>query len=336
MESHEIISLTVAEARRRFAPNPHKGLTKLIREWHPDTCKEPDAVAVTQHLTRLRASFSGTAAALPPLREFTRADGGRFGLRPLSAYHDGSAEVLVCAHSVSRLFSADNADLADAALRAVSGFRFADSAMERDMRVSLPDAPKTVALAGGGVLHTFPRRPDQVPLVDLIRSKGPFRADIGAWVVSRLLHLLCWMDWAGIAHGGIAPETVLVSPARHEACLFGGWEFSAPLGNRPIALPDRTLRLFPSLTAPGTGLTAAVDAALVRETFFAVVGAPHASALLGGAVPAPLARWATFPAGGGARADAAAWKAALREAFGAPKFLDMGVDALTLYDGDAR
>lgn len=336
MDHTSVITLTTTQAKAAAAKDGislKSWFSARIREWHPDICPHPGARDALAQLTKIRAAcLDDGPGPTAPSRAFTGSDGKRFALRPVSSFHDGSAEVLVCANSLSRFFSAENADLAEAAQRAVSGFRFADARMETQMRRFLPPSPRITPLEDGGVLHTVPRRRDQIPLADLIRHRGPFEVKTGAWVISGLLNLACWAHWADVVHGGVSPETVLVSPEFHEVALFGGWEFAAPIGERPLALPERTLRLFPGLAAPGALPPTEMDTSLIREIFMTLFGIPDTSRLLAGGVPDPIARWAAFaPASGGAIADYAAWKSALNAAFGAPKFIDMGLTPEDVY-----
>ena len=333
MEANDILTLTPTQARARFGKNLRKEMTKLIRLWHPDVSSDPRAREVTEVLTRLRSLDSSTvSASLRALREFVDVEGKRFGLRPMSSFFDAGVEVLVCPHSVVRIYPALDADLAEAYAASVADFRFADAAMETQMRKFLPEVPKTRKLADGSVMHVFKRRRDQMPLRDLLLAKGPLDPKASAWITSALLNILCWVSWSGRVHGGVSPESLLVSPELHEVMLLGGWEFSAKVGERPLALPDRTLMLFPGLAGKGGVMSSAVDLALVRESFMQIVGATHLSGMLGGGVPEPLARWAAFPASGSAPADYEAWHAALSAAFGKRRFIDMGITPEDIYE----
>lgn len=332
MRFDEVMGLTVNGARKLFGDGPaaRRGLGSLVRLWHPDVCAHPRAAEALAHITAIRDAVSGGSSPRPA-REFVRVDGSRFALRPISSFYDGSAEVLVCERSVSRLFSPDEAYLARAELVAVRGFRFGGDAMERQMRRFLPTEPRVTELMDGGFLHTVPRREDQVMLADLIRVKGPFCPRTAAWVISGLLNIACWLEWAGLLHGAVSPETVMVSPERHETALFGGWEFSTPMGERPIALPESTMRMFPGLASPKSATPPNMDLCLIRETAMRVFGVRDAGRLLDGSVPREIGSWITFPPPSGAVRDYENWRSALRTVFGEPKFIRMGVSPYDVY-----
>lgn len=332
MDKKEIFSLNPKGLRAKYGDRAKAELTRMIRDWHPDVCSDPDAGEVIRHLNAVRKSFS-TKPRVTALRPFTAVGGKSFGMRVLSETRDDLTQILVARNSVSRMFEAGDADLAKICAENIASFRFADDEMRAQMSKSLPPPPKRTDLEDGRVMLTFPRDPEEVLLSDLIRKEGPFDARTGAWIVSGLMNICCWLAWAGRAHGGIRAESVLVAPKTHKVRLFGGWEFSGDLGEVPIALPDATLRMFPTIST--TGLKKGVDAALVREVAFRIFGHSSVSTLMGGGVPEPIATWATFPADPDPVTDYGNWKAALRAAFGEPKFVKMGVDPVTFYDQDA-
>lgn len=335
MRFEEVMALDVRKLEINFGKGKDaikKGLSALIRDWHPDVSSHPKAREALAHITYLRRIIlSGSVKPKIDGREFTRSDGSKFVLRPLSTFSQESCEVIVCQNSVSRLFPQENEDLSEASVINIEEFRFADAAMEKQMRSFLPPVPKVTTLLDGSVMLTFPRRKDLLPLADLIREKGPFDAKTGAWVISGMMNMACWLEWGRGKHGAISPETIMVSPEFHEVHLDGGWEFASYHDDSPLALPASTLRLFPELAMPGTTLPAELDRSLIRETAMRLLGAHSVSALLSGSTPKSIANWIVFPHKGTAVQDYVAWKEALREAYGDPKFVDMGVTAEQVY-----
>lgn len=333
MRFEDVMGMSAASALKIFGDqkNARRALGRLVREWHPDVCADPRARDALSHLTRLRATIaSGGAPKISTSQlAFTRADGTSFGIRPLSRFSDGVTDLIVGQRSVSRIFSADDADLARAAELNIASFRFADDAMRKQMSRFLPERPRITELADGRVMHTHARRRDQIMLSDLLRKHGPFDARTGAWIVSGLMNIACWLGWAGVRHGAISPEMVLVSPEFHETALIGGWEFSGPLMDRPAALPEATVKLFPALTAPGSVPPEDLDLSLIREVAMTLFGVPDISRLLvkdpDSPVPPDVASWIAFPQDKVAFKDYETWKTCLRSSFGEPKFVDMGV-----------
>lgn len=332
MEAKEILDLNFSRAKSKFGTNLKSEVTKLIRLWHPDVCKDPQAREVTEVLMRLRSQAAARKPKSSPLREFISEDGKRFGVRPVSTFMDAHVEVMVCEHSILRLYKAEDADLAGLYVSNVSSFRFADANMETQMRRFLPSVPKVRVLHDGSVMHVHKRDADQLPLRDLLAFKGNFDARSVAWVISGLLNITCWTAWTDRVHGAVSPESVLVSPETHALVLLGGWEFCVPVGQGPVALPESTLILFPGLAGKTSKMTVSVDLSLIRETLMRMIGVTHLSGMLSGSCPKPISLWAGFPAVGTAQDDYKAWEHALAESYGKPKFIKMGITPEDVYE----
>lgn len=77
-----------------------------------------------------------------------------------------------------------------------------------------------------------------------------------AWMHRRLLRAVAGAHLAGLVHGAITADNVLVHPERHGVVL-AGWSFAVELGQRPLA-KDRTTA-YPPEVAAGQALTGATD-----------------------------------------------------------------------------
>lgn len=317
-----------------------KTFRELAATWHPDHCSDARAAQVFAHLITLRdAVLKGGPApkSAGTSRSFTRADGSEFSMRILRAHALDTGELLIGAHSFAWRFDAAVRDIADAEELTIAGFRFADPRMEREMRRFLPQINRRIDLADGGVLLVQSRGDDDLLLSDLIASlpsdKDGLRlpAAHAAWIGSGLFHIACWLGWAGLVHGAIAPDTVVISPSTHDVRLLGGFGFARGAGSRPEVLPGRSLDLLPRLAVAGTGLSPADDGELIRLTLREAIGDPTGGRLLRGAIPEPLGRFLTLPAGSTPFADYAAWMKALEASWGRRRFVHLDANAAAIY-----
>lgn len=311
---------------------PAEGFRRLARDWHPDVNRDPDAGAVFRHLLALRAAAEAAAGTRPAgsVRPFRGTDGRAFEMRHLRARPFDAGEILVGRGSLAYVVSEDFADLAEAA--AAWRPRFADAAMRAEMERFLPAPAVAVATTAGRVMG-YRRTPDQIPLGDLVGHLGgrldPFHA---AWLASGLMNLCCWLEWAGLSHGWIGPDTVLVSPTYHSVALTGPFLFAAPLGACPAALPERTLSAVPRAGLPGAAAEASTDRELARLTVREALGDPGGGRILSdGSVPQAFALWLATPPAGDARRDYAGWEAARKAAFGPRRFVEMRVSSPDVY-----
>lgn len=329
----QILALTPADRGRLF-PKPAEAAKRAFRRlaaaWHPDVCADPRAADVFTHLVRLRDAGAPGAVRSAPSRTLRTRDGRALGLSPLSALPVDTGELLVGRHSLTWVFGADTADLAEAEAAMISGFRFADERMRGQMAPFLPTLDRRIPLEDGGEALVMKRHPDEVLLSDLIRMRGAVPAEHAAWIGSGLLNIACWLGWAELVHGAIAPETVLVSPETHTVRLMGGWGFATRSGSRPTALPSRTLSLSPRLSVKGEVAEPSLDLELIRRTIREVFADPTGAALLRGGAPEPIARWLVMPPARTAREDYADWLGVLGKVWGRRRFIkwDLRPDAI--------
>jgi len=311
---------------------PAEGFRRLARHWHPDVNRDPGAGEVFRHLVALRVAAEAAAGTRPAgtVRSFRGTDDRAFEMRHLRARPFDAGEILVGRSSVAYVVSEDFADLAETA--AAWRPRFADAAMRAEMERFLP-APATAVATTAGRVMGYRRTPDQILLGDLVGHLGgrldPFHA---AWLASGLMNLCCWLEWAGLSHGWIGPDTVLVSPTFHSVALTGPFLFAAPLGTGLAALPERTLSVVPRLGLPDAVAEGATDRELARLTVREALGDPGGGRILSdGSVPQAFALWLATPPAGDARRDYAGWETAREAAFGPRRFVELKVSSPDVY-----
>lgn len=294
----------------------------LLMAFHPDTGPgTPEAARAFGHV---QAMWKQTNAARTR-RLLRLANGRQLAFTSLETLPAEEGELLLGAKSLLWLLDAGYADLADG-LDARAAFRFANAAMESQFSRQLPVLLRTDGLAGGGASIVVARRPGSIRLAELIARKGPVAPVHVAWMVSSLMNLSVYLDWAGIVHGGIVASNVLVDPSTHEALLTGGWWYATRPGLRFKALPAAVAQI---VTARGAGPVAAtaIDRIAIRRLAIALLGAAGVSGLAAvSGLPAPVAAWLALPPADDAVEDYRSWEKA-RSALGPRKFVRLPVSA---------
>jgi hypothetical protein len=214
----------------------------------------------------------------------------------------------------------------------MGGFRFADDAMRRAVSRYLPVVSRIVDTAER---HAVMGRKDadMILLADLLQHLGgALDARHVAWILSELHCFACWLEWAGLTHNAIAPDTVFVSPAHHAVAVLGGWWYATPAGSPLKALPARTLNLAPADIVRRKTAEPRVDLDLIRALGREMLGNASERAMARAVrVPPALDAWLSLPTDGSARADYALWKRVLTDAFGARRFTTLNVRPEDVY-----
>ncbi|RKM61349.1 hypothetical protein D6855_05510 [Butyrivibrio sp. CB08] len=112
-----------------------------------------------------------------------------------------------------------------------------------------PQYSGTIVLSDGGMLLVF-NKPEEFYPLELF---GALEKEHVAWIISRLENICCVLEYSGICHGDICPDTICINPRTHEAMLFGAW----------WAVTDKKTSLLPS---PNTDLVA------IRKTARMILG----------------------------------------------------------------
>lgn len=316
-----------AAAKQRFR--------ELAAAWHPDRNADARATEVFQHVGVLYKAAAERIAAgtwrTPGLLVLQATDGRTFQMRWRRRRAIEVGEMLVAPRSVVFLVEKANRDLFDAAVTQLQGLHYADAGMKAEFARYLPQIRETFETAEHLVL-VMDKTPDVVLLADLVEYLGG-RLDPkhAAWVLSSLLNIACYLQWAGLTHNAIAADTVFVSPRYHTALLLGGWWYAATKGNAMRAAPGRSVA-----AAPADVLTAKVgdprlDLQCIRLLGREILGDAAGTRLAANGVPAPVADWLRIASAGSARDDYRSWARARDTGFGERRFVDLPVDPETLY-----
>ncbi len=303
----------------------------LAALWHPDRNPEPRAAGVLQHINMLyqialqklaSGQWEGAGVLELPDRTLPYLRMLRFEL----------GERYIGETFVAYALEKANRPLFDSALRTAAGFRYADEAMKKEVSCTLP-RQEAVAETADRLVLVVKRKPDMVALGDLLdHAAGRLEARHAAWIVSGLMNIACYLEWAGLMHGAIAADTAFVSPRYHTVALLGGWWYAAPAGAKLLALPQRTLDAVPPMVADAKRAACAVDSELIRQLAREMLGDPGGTKLLrDGSVPRPFAQWIAHPPADSAQADYRNWEKAREASFGARKFAGVPAEAGDIY-----
>lgn len=91
----------------------------------------------------------------------------------------------------------------------------ADSRLHR----SFPKLKMQLKLEDDKTALVFLRRPNFYP----VKMFAPWESEHLAWVISRMENICCALNYAGIEHRDISPDSVWINPISHEGALFGDW-----------------------------------------------------------------------------------------------------------------
>jgi len=202
-------------------------------------------------------------------------------------------------------------------------FRYSSDNMRRECERYVPGTITVDLLKDGRQLVSLPKTTDLIRLSDVVKHHGgELDAKSGAWIISSLMNLCCYLEYTHVVHGDISADNYFISPEYHNGALLGGWWFATTVGSIVKTLPRRTMDIAPYEIKVNKQATPLIDLELVK-----LLGRECLS--LNTATP-PIKKWLTSIATGSARDQYASWMKAL-ESFGPRRFIKMSVTAEEIY-----
>ncbi len=309
----------------------------LARRFHPD--HEGGSDVAFAHLNALHKSaldkiFRGEWR-VPGRLELKGADGVVRRVRYVKDFDVGLGRAYLGHEYVTYAIRNEHADLAESARRVTGKFDFPSHSIRREMALRLPSQRsefKTEEL----VVSVVNKTDDAVRLQDLLdHVGGKLDPRHVAWIISELLNLACYLEWAGLTHNEFSADSVFVCPATHEVKLLGGWWYSAPVGARMARLQRaRTVMNLPRETLSRKVATVLNDLCLIRLLGRELLGDAGGSRLTSEkSIPPALATWFRLSPTATARQDYHEWQTVLTASFGARRFVKLDVHPSAIYTG---
>lgn len=247
------------------------------------------------------------------LRVFPCSDGRQVEIRYLYSAAGPVADTYVSRRNVIYHIHTPGSPAAETYRRMTSLLDY-PSADVRSLSDFFPRVTGGFTLADGSSLLVIAKDEDEYPL----RLFGKLSARHVAWIISRLENLCCVLQFSGLVHPEITPDTVFINPYTHQASLYGGW-WSAARQNSYT--PDRSRIARTSENLIG-----------LRRTAAEVLGFSSLEDVRPAAsVPRPMTDFLTAVPKDTAYEDFGFWDETLTRAFGERKFVAMDTDDTEIY-----
>jgi hypothetical protein len=316
-----------------------KAYRLLAMLWHPDRSCDPDAHAVFQHIKRMyekleQASRPGAGAGLAPLT-LTAVDGKTYEINYLRSHPFELGTMYVANTVVAFVVDRVHADLVQNAERMIKDLRYADEAMRAQVASHLPAWPFAGAFqTGTAYVVVMRKRPDLLLLRDVLdHVGGRLDARHVAWVISSLLNLCCYFEYAGITHNALSIDTCFLSPPGHSVAVLGGWWYAARRGERMLAAPASTMEWAPYELLSTNEAGIRTDLELVRAIGRALLGDISGMRLAReGAAKQEMINWLRLPASDNPIEEYRTWREqVLHDSFGARRFVELPLTQSDIY-----
>lgn len=337
MKSDQILRITAAEKLFSSAAAFEDEFKSLAKKWHPDKNNEPTAAAVFAHLNKLRQEAKWIADRgtwpTPGTLFLNHVSGGKSIFHYKRHLPIEGGDVYYGRKQILYSINADYADLVHAGTKVISGFRYRDAAMQKEVSRYLPLIQREGETTDRRCFILMSKTDDVFALTDVKAALGgKVEPKHVAWILNAVYNIACYLEFAGLTHNAITIDNVFISPTYHSALLLGGWWYAVQDGGRLNALPHATHSIVAPDMLRSKRANARLDLASIRLLGRTLLGDATGMTLQSLGVPAPMATFLRHPPGSSARTDYAAWHAAVKASFGPRRFVELAVSENDIFN----
>ena len=338
MNAEYILAIPLDEPERLFK---HKEILKqdyfsLLKKWHPDLSKDPQANDVLVHVKALYGKAQEKIAskiwAPPGLLELTGIDGKTRKIKYRAKRSFELGDIYVGDTVLTFVIRRAHENLILSGLRAIGTIRYPNEDFRRNLEPYFPKVEHYFETTDHYCVCVRKRR-DEILLSDLIQHLGG-RIDPKhvAWIMSCLFNLASFLQIQQMTINGISPQTVLVSTPTHSLSILGGWWYSAEFGKKLKSLPPDIYRLAPRKLLLDKIAHPFLDLESIRACGRAALGDITGNSFrMDKDIPAPMAAYLMLPSSNDAVKEYENWVKVLEDCFGPRKFVKLEVSPDDIY-----
>lgn len=346
LSAEQLLRIPLTEPERLFAPGLREAeleFRRMASKWHPDRCTDPRANHVFAHVKALHEEaqrrLHNHTWNTPGLKRFTADDDRVFEIRYARRHEFELGEAYVGRTAVAYALPRAQADMMTQARRSFGQFVYADLRMREQIAPSLPTLPVAglFETAEASVM-VLSKSPEMLLLRDVLACCGDrMEARHVAWIISTALNLACYLQYAGLTHNAISPDTYFISPRLHGGALYGGWWYACRAGHRMRAAPERTLEYGPYNLMRNKIADSRTDLELIRAMGRELLGDVSGVRLTRDkAAPVAMIKWLRLPASADAVTEYQTWqRQVLKDSFGARRFTKLEISHGDIYSEGA-
>jgi hypothetical protein len=306
---------------------------ELAKQWHPDVNKDPSAPLAFQHINTLYDQAvekieKGTWRGKSVLK-FLSEHGQTYEIKYLVSHPFELGQMYVGDTHVTYIIEKQYKDLVEYSQNAYKFFKFGDDKMKNEITRYLPIGVQGLTGVDGRILQKMTKTPDLLLLRDVLNHfGGKIDPKHAAWIGSSLHNLAAYMNYTGLVHHDISPDTYFISPEHHSGALLGGWWYCRAKGSALTHLPVRTMDFLPWKVQVEKKASVQTDQELIRATVRELLGDVHGTTLKD---PKEMVEWLKLPSGKDPVANYKDWYEVLQRTFGKRRFTELKLTAADLY-----
>lgn len=341
MTAKEILSVTKCGDLFPYGEDEVKSKYKeLVKEWHPDTNSNPDALNVFTKITELydRASELLENGQWEKTNYILISkDNGKKIVLNYDTYFDFElGTCYVTKTKIVYILGEDKEKYYNNAIQRINSIRYKDKKMEDDLSRFFPKIYQTFKTTSGEYVIVFDKPEGVYPLKNVFEYFGEKIDDRHvAWIISRLCNLTCYLKFNGLVHNGININNCFVSPKDHSILLIGGWWYTTKEDERMIGTTKDIFSIMSVSSKESKKSSSLTDLESVKLLGRQLLGETNCRKLsLDNSIPKPFIIFLTGGSCNNSYEEFTKWDKALEDSYGKRKFINMEIKNLYERKGD--
>lgn len=278
---------------------------EILREIHPDVCKDARAKEATEKLIELyergkRGEWYRGATIIRNSKT-----GRRYRIKPIKEYDIGIGKMyLTKGYIIIEIEREAYKGRGNKEMESISGLG------------SLP----VIEYEDWGEGVTVIKRDKEIPLREFWNNyRGKIPAKVCAWIVTRLLSYACGLKVLGLVHCGIVMDSVFLDIEGHGVKVCGGWCYCVRVGHKMIGTTQEVYRVMSPISKRDKKARFSTDIESIKSLALKLMGCN--SRICSTSVPVPIMEFLRSCSSEDAIEELGKWEKALKDSWGARKFV---------------
>ena len=282
-----------------------KQYREMLREIHPDICKDARAKEATEKLIELyERGIKGEWYTGATIIKNSKT-GKRYRIKPIKEYNIGIGKMyLTKRYIIIEIEREAYKGRGNKEMESISGLG------------SLP----VIKYEDWGNGITVIERGEEIPLREFWNNyKCRIPAKVCAWIVTRLLSYACGLKMLGLVHCNITIDSVFLDIEGHGVKLCGGWCYCVKVGHKMIGTTQEVYRVMSPISKRDKKARFSTDIESIKALALRLMGCN--SRICSTSVPIPIMEFLRSCSSENAIEELEKWEKALKDSWGARKFV---------------
>jgi hypothetical protein len=309
----------------------------LVKRYHPDVNKSPNANEVFQKINELYEQglkdIESDKWERKNFVQLNKKDGKKVQIVFLSHTAFELGEMYVCDTHLIYIFNNDKKKYYDNMLKRLENISYMNGEMEKEFKRYLPSLETTYETMEGNFVAVFKKTVDVYPLKNVLDALGgELEGRHIAWIMSRLSNLCCFLKYNNLVHNGLTIDNCFISPEYHSILLLGGWWYTVGTDEKMIGMTKEVYDFVPISSKESKIASPISDLESIKNIGRILGGSGNPRIFsMKTDIPKPLRDFLVKGAGNDAYKEFSEWDSVLTEAYGVRKFIPLLVTKNQIY-----